>query len=59
MENAYNNEQLINKIEKLRKAMINIGMKNGFESSQVIHISQKLDLLIYEFQQQQYLRRIS
>lgn len=46
------NENLIDNIEKLRKEMITIGMKNGFECSQVINISQKLDLLINEFQKQ-------
>lgn len=53
MKNSYINEPLIANIEKLRKEMITIGMKNGFECSQVISISQKLDLLIYEFQKQQ------
>ena len=52
MKNSYINEQLLCNIEKLRKEMITIGMKNGFECSQVICISQKLDLLIYEFQKQ-------
>lgn len=52
MKNSYTNENLISNIEKLRKEMIIVGMKKGFESSQVISISQKLDLLIYQFQKQ-------
>ena len=39
-------------IEKLRKELISTGMQNGFECTQVICLSQKLDLLIYEFQKQ-------
>lgn len=50
MKNSYINEQLLANIEKLRKEMITVGMQNGFECSQVISISQKLDLLIYEYQ---------
>lgn len=47
-----NSGQLIANIEKLRKEMITVGLKKGFECSQVIDMSQKLDLLIYEFQKQ-------
>lgn len=52
MENLCINKQLMANIENLRKEMITVRMKNGFECSQVICISQKLDLLIYEFQKQ-------
>ena len=45
-----NSEHLITNIEKLRKEMITVGMKDGFACPQVIYISQKLDFLIYEFQ---------
>lgn len=45
-------KQLISTIEKLRNELITTGMKNGFECSKVIYLSQKLDSLIYEFQKQ-------
>lgn len=45
-----NSEHLIASIEKLRKEMITVGMQNGFKCPQVICMSQKLDLLIYEIQ---------
>ena len=32
--------------------MITVGIINGFESTEVILLSQELDLLIYEFQKQ-------
>lgn len=47
-----NPEQLLAKIEKLRKEMITVGIKKGLECSQVIEMSQRLDLLIFEFQRQ-------
>lgn len=50
MENYNKNKQLIANIEKLRKEMIAAGMKNGLECPQVISISKKLDMLIYECQ---------
>lgn len=50
---------LITNIEKLRKEMITIGINNGFKSSQVITLSQELDLLIYEFQNQSIIKNRS
>ena len=45
-------KHLIANIEKLRNEMITVGINNGFESTEVIFLSQELDLLIYEFQKQ-------
>lgn len=45
-------KHLMANIEKLRKKMITVGIKNGLESPQVIFLSQELDLLIFEFQNQ-------
>ena len=47
-----NSKHLIANIEKLRNEMITVGINNGFESTEVIFLSQELDLLIYEFQKQ-------
>jgi hypothetical protein len=42
--------ELQNKIETLRKEMINIGLSNGFGSPKTITISQKLDRYIAKYQ---------
>jgi hypothetical protein len=42
--------ELQNKIEKLRKEMIVLGLRNGFGSPQTINVSQKLDNYIAKFQ---------
>ncbi len=47
-----NSKHLNANIEKLRNEMITVGINNGFESTEVIFLSQELDLLIYEFQKQ-------
>jgi hypothetical protein len=43
-------EQIKTDIEILRKEMVLVGMKNGFGSPNTIIISQKLDVLIFEYQ---------
>ncbi|MCM2535291.1 aspartyl-phosphate phosphatase Spo0E family protein [Neobacillus pocheonensis] len=40
-----NNEDLIKKIETVRKKMISVGMSNGFTSPETIKLSQTLDNL--------------
>jgi hypothetical protein len=42
--------ELQNKIEKLRKEMIILGLRNGFGCPQTINISQKLDNYIAKYQ---------
>lgn len=43
-------KKLMANIEKLRNQMIIVGMDKGIGCSQVIDMSQELDLLIVEFQ---------
>jgi len=43
--------QLENRIQKLRKELIAVGMKEGFSGSTTIQVSQQLDNFIFKYQQ--------
>ncbi|QQZ10206.1 aspartyl-phosphate phosphatase Spo0E family protein [Heyndrickxia vini] len=46
----YDNFKLKEKIEKLRKKMIEDGLKKGLKNKDTLAYSQELDQLIYEYQ---------
>ncbi|PKG22613.1 aspartyl-phosphate phosphatase Spo0E family protein [Niallia nealsonii] len=50
LEREYSLNQLESHIQKLRKELINVGMKEGFNSSTTIQISQQLDYFIFQYQ---------
>lgn len=43
-------DQLLAKIEQLRKEMIQVAMENGFTDKDSIAISQELDILLTRYQ---------
>lgn len=43
-------EQIRTNIEKLRTEMVIVGLRNGFGNPYTIVLSQKLDILIFEYQ---------
>nr|WP_263323588.1 aspartyl-phosphate phosphatase Spo0E family protein [Neobacillus sp. Marseille-Q6967] len=50
MELIVSKEQLKLNIENLRKTLIDTGLKQGFNSSTTIRLSQELDNLIFKYQ---------
>jgi hypothetical protein len=50
MKNYYNQRDLTNQIDLLRKQMIEIGNKEGLRSPETLFCSQELDKLIYSYQ---------
>ena len=49
-EKEYSLNQLENHIHRLRKKLINVGMKEGFNNSTTLQISQQLDHFIFQYQ---------
>lgn len=41
-----NNDNLLTKIEHLRKTMISVGLSKGFTSAETVKLSERLDKLI-------------
>ncbi|GKU84011.1 aspartyl-phosphate phosphatase Spo0E family protein [Niallia sp. NCCP-28] len=51
LEREYSLNQLESHIQKLRKELISVGMKEGFNDSNTVQLSQKLDYFILIYQQ--------
>ncbi|MEY8741553.1 Spo0E family sporulation regulatory protein-aspartic acid phosphatase [Bacillales bacterium AN1005] len=43
-------EEILDRIENVRKEMINIGLSEGFRSDKTLKLSKKLDDLILQYQ---------
>lgn len=51
MHRPYNEENLISKIESLRKQMIRTGIEEGLSSQKTIELSQLLDQYVLQYQE--------
>jgi stage 0 sporulation regulatory protein len=47
---AYSTDELLSKIDNLRKQMFSKGKTKGISHPETLEISEKLDMLIYKFQ---------
>jgi stage 0 sporulation regulatory protein len=47
---SYSTDELLSKIDNLRKQMISKGKTKGISHPETLEISEKLDMLIYKFQ---------
>lgn len=50
----YNEDNLMNKIESLRKQMIRTGIEEGLSSKKTIELSQLLDQYVLQYQQRNF-----
>jgi len=50
-EKEYSLDQLENHIHRLRKKLIDVGMREGFNNPATIQVSQQLDHFIFQYQQ--------
>lgn len=54
MPRPYNEDNLMNKIESLRKQMIRTGIEEGLSSKKTIELSQLLDQYVLQYQQRNF-----
>lgn len=47
-------ERILNRIENVRKEMINIGLNEGFRSEKTLKLSENLDDLVLQYQKIKY-----